>query len=243
MTLIKLHSTSSTNDYLKELSKKELLENFTTVITQKQENGKGQMGEKWETEEGKNLITSIFVKNIITNPEEIFHLNVATSVAVFETLQALNIPNIAIKWANDIMADSKKVCGILIENSFKPNGKIESIIGIGLNVNQTHFNNLPKASSLQNITNHTFDIELILSLILQKLKYNCTLILDNNTNLLWEKLHQNLFKINVPMAFQDCNQQKFMGIIKGVNQSGKLEVQLIDDSIKTFSVKEIQLLF
>ena len=65
----------------------------------------------------------------------------------------------------------------------------------------------------------------------------------NQQNVLWNKYHQNLFKINTPIAFEDSNKNQFMGIIQKVNYEGKLEVVLEDDSIKSFGVKEIQMLY
>ena len=65
MSVIKLSAIDSTNDYLKELSRNQIVENFTTVVTNKQTKGRGQMGAAWVSEEGKNLITSILIKDIL----------------------------------------------------------------------------------------------------------------------------------------------------------------------------------
>jgi BirA family biotin operon repressor/biotin-[acetyl-CoA-carboxylase] ligase len=243
MNLIKLDAIDSTNDFLKEMSKKQIVENFTTVVAKTQTKGKGQMGSKWDSESGKNLIMSVLIKDILKNTDEIFHLNVAIALSVIQLLEDLNLPKLSIKWANDIMSDNKKLCGILIENSFKSDNKIESIVGIGLNVNQKAFESLPKASSLAVVMDKEFELDLILEQLIFQIKKNCSLILSNQSAVLWNQFHQYLFKINVPMAFEDANQKRFMGIIQGVSNEGMLELLLEDDSIMTYGIKEIQMLY
>jgi BirA family biotin operon repressor/biotin-[acetyl-CoA-carboxylase] ligase len=243
MKLIKLGAIDSTNDYLKSLSSKNVLENFTVITAQSQHKGRGQMGASWISEAGKNLIMSVLVKDVLKNADEIFHLNVAVALAVIQSLAECNLPNLSIKWPNDIMSDNKKVCGILVENSFKSDSKIESIVGIGLNVNQTSFDNLPKASSMASIMSKEFDLDTIVESIIFHIKQNCNLILSNQAYKVWNDFHRYLFKINVPIPFEDVNQNRFMGIIQGVTNDGKLEVLLEDDSVKTYGIKEIQLLY
>lgn len=243
MSVIKLSAIDSTNDYLKVLSKNQILKNFTVVVTDKQTNGKGQMGATWISEEGKNLIMSVLIKEMLQDVEAIFHLNVAIALSLFEVLNETKVPNLSIKWPNDIMSDHKKIAGILIENSIKSDGKIESVVGIGLNVNQLNFENLPKASSMAVVSNSEFDLEELLHKIIFQIKKNCGYILTNQTDNLWKKYLENLFKISVPMAFEDANQNKFMGIIQGVTLNGLLQIKLEDDSVKTFGIKEVQMLY
>jgi len=243
MNVIKLDAIDSTNGFLKEMSRSQIVENFTVVTTKNQTKGKGQMGATWETESDKNLIMSILVKEILNDIDEIFHLNVAIALSVIKALAPLNLPKLSIKWPNDIMAENKKIGGILIENSFKSDNNIESIIGIGLNVNQINFDNLPKASSLCLLKKQEFDLNEILEKLVFQIKKQCSVLLSNQHDFLWKEYHKNLFKLNTPIAFSDHENNQFMGIIQGVNYEGRLEVLLNDDSIKTFGVKEIQMLY
>jgi BirA family biotin operon repressor/biotin-[acetyl-CoA-carboxylase] ligase len=243
MNLIKLDAIDSTNDFLKELSKKQVVENFTVVVAKNQTKGKGQMGSTWNSESGKNLIMSVLVKDVLKDVDEIFHLNVAMALSVIQVLEELNLPKLSIKWPNDIMSDSKKLCGILIENSFKSDSKIESVVGIGLNVNQNTFDNLPKATSMSVVMHHEFDIDVVLNRMIFYIKKNCSIILSNQEDKLWNDFHKYLFKINVPMPFEDVHQNRFMGIIQGVTDEGKLRLLLEDDSIQTYGIKEIQMLY
>lgn len=163
MKLIKLDAIDSTNDFLKALSSQDELENFTTVTAENQTKGKGQMGGKWKAEAGKNLIMSVLVKDFLFDNEKVFDLSVVVSLAVSEVLKFLNIPDICIKWPNDILSYNKKLVGILIENTIKSDGRIVSVVGIGINVNQTDYTEFPNASSLAVISGKSFNKEEIAS--------------------------------------------------------------------------------
>lgn len=242
MQLIKLDAIDSTNEFLKGLSSNQLLENFTVVTAENQTKGKGQMGAIWNSEPSKNLIMSVLVTDFVTDINQIFDINIVVSVSIIQVLQDLNIPELSIKWPNDIMSYNKKIGGILIENSIKSDGSINSIVGLGLNVNQMNFENLPKASSLALICNATFDKEEILLKIIENLQQNVELWF-HNSDYFWSFFANRLFKKGVPMPFEDQNQQNFMGIIQGVSPIGKLEILLEDDSISEFDIKEIQMLY
>lgn len=242
MHIIKLSATDSTNDYLKQLHKEKSLNNYTVVTTLSQTQGKGQMGTQWVSESGKSLTFSVLVKNITAGNNSIFDYNVAVAVSIVHVLQALEIPNLNIKWPNDILAENKKLGGILIENSVKADGTIDSIIGIGLNVNQEDFSSLPLASSLKNVAHNTFDLDELLLQLVHQLESNLNQ-LSAQKQTFWKTYTQHLFKINIPMAFEDQKQNRFMGIITGVTSEGKLSVMLEDDSTQQYGLKEIKLLY
>ncbi|WP_395045010.1 biotin--[acetyl-CoA-carboxylase] ligase [Flavobacterium sp.] len=243
MKIIKLSAIDSTNDFLKDLSKNEALENFTIVVAQEQTKGRGQMGSSWSSEIGKNLIMSVLIKNVLVDITEIFHLNVAISCAIIKVLNEIDVPKLSIKWPNDIMSEQNKIAGILIENSIKSDNTIESIVGIGFNVNQKNFENLPNASSISTIMKKDFDLDDLMHKIIIQIKKNCGLILSKQTSVLWQDYHFNLFKIGVPTAFENVNKIQFMGIIQKVNNDGLLQVILEDDTIVVFGIKEVKMLY
>ncbi|MEW5675862.1 biotin--[acetyl-CoA-carboxylase] ligase [Flavobacterium enshiense] len=243
MNIIKLDAIPSTNDFLKEKLSKQFVENFTVAVAENQTDGRGQMGAKWENESGKNLTFSVLVKDLLLEIHSIFNLNVTVAVSIAEALNTFQIPNLSIKWPNDILAENKKIGGILIENSIKSNGEIFSIIGIGLNVNQKEFEGLPQAGSLFTVVEKEFDKEEVLKVILEKLKQNIASLQSGNQSHFWILYDQFLFKKGVPMPFEDANGFRFMGIIQKVNEVGKLEILLEDDSIRQFDIKEVQMLY
>jgi len=242
MKLIKLDAIDSTNEFLKGLTSSQEVENFTVVTAETQTRGKGQMGAVWLSEPSKNLIMSVLVKGFLLEGNRIFDVNIAVSVSIIQALETLNIPELRIKWPNDIMSYNKKVGGILIENSIKSNGTIISVVGLGLNVNQTDFENLPKGSSLALICNTTFDKEAILVNIVSKLEQNIQ-TWNQNKESLWGGYIAKLFKKGIPMPFSKGNQQNFMGIIQGVSSVGKLQILLEDDAVSEFDLKEVQMLY
>ncbi|TDO72698.1 BirA family biotin operon repressor/biotin-[acetyl-CoA-carboxylase] ligase [Flavobacterium chryseum] len=243
MKLIKLDAIDSTNDFLKALASKDELDNFTVVTAENQTKGKGQMGAKWESESGKNLIMSALVKDFLFSNEEVFNLSIITSLAVIETLKTLDIPNLCIKWPNDIMSYNKKVGGILIENTLKSDGRIVSVVGIGLNVNQTNFEHLPNASSLAVIAGSDFDKNILPVLIIDKIKQKIELW-ETNSAIFWQEYFNSLFRKGVPMPFKNQSSgQNFMGIIQGVSPIGKIQILLEDDSVNEFDIKEVQMLY
>ena len=152
MKIIKLNTIDSTNSFLKELAQSSSLEDYTSVVANDQTNGRGQMQHSWISEPNKNLTFSIFttLKSLLIQHQS--YLNFATALALFEVLNDLKVPNLAIKWPNDIMSGHYKLCGILIETTYSKQKIKSTIIGIGLNVNQENFpTHIPHANSLKNI--------------------------------------------------------------------------------------------
>ncbi|TDD77432.1 biotin--[acetyl-CoA-carboxylase] ligase [Flavobacterium caseinilyticum] len=242
MKLIKLDAIDSTNEFLKGLSNEQEIDNFTVVTAENQTKGKGQMGSVWTSEASKNLTMSILVKDFIMDISQLFTLNIAVSVAVISVLESYKIPDLSIKWPNDIMSYNRKIGGILIENTIKSNGTIISIVGLGLNVNQINFENLPKASSLAVICNVNFNKEELLFSICDAIEKNVKLCRYNSTQL-WSDYSNKLYKKGLPMPFSDQKNQNFMGIIQGVSSQGKLQVLLENDSVEEFDIKEIHMLY
>lgn len=241
MNIIKLDAIDSTNEYLKQLISNKLHQNYTVVTANFQTNGKGQMGSTWSSEAGKNLTMSILVQDVLNNSQDMFYFNMAVALSVQEVLKSYDVSNTSIKWPNDIMSGKNKLGGILIENLIKQDGTISSIIGIGLNVNQTNFDGLPNATSVFNVLGTTIDLDDLMLKIVVKIQYYSQNLFHQKREIL-EKYHQNLFRIGMPSAFEDQSGNRFMAIIKNVSTDGKLIIQLEDDSFKSFGVKEIKML-
>ncbi|MBT8271042.1 MAG: biotin--[acetyl-CoA-carboxylase] ligase [Bacteroidia bacterium] len=243
MDIIKLNAIDSTNSYLRQLCTTQELQDLTVVMTKLQLNGRGQMGTTWYSEAGKNLTCSVF-KAIDGLPlDQSFAVSMVTSLAMIRTLKRFNIPRLRIKWPNDILSENLKICGILIENVTK-NYRIEaSILGIGLNVNQTFFSDLPQATSLKNITGNIFDLEELLMSIQEDLKFYFNRFKGSSFEAIKLEYEDILFRRGKPSTFRDGSGEQFPGFIKGVDGSGNLIVRLEDDLIQTFGLKEIQLLY
>lgn len=243
MPIIKLSAIDSTNTYLKTLCAEMPVEDYTAVIAEHQTQGRGQMGSVWSSEASKNLTFSVF-KNLLDFPVEYsFYISMVASLAVVKALELCVIPKLNIKWPNDILAENKKVCGILIENTIKQGKLANTIVGIGLNVNQTTFEDLPKASSLQLITGKTFDKDVLVDKITEQLKHYFQMLERSEFDVLKEDYESYLFRKNKPSTFKDAEGSLFLGIIKSVSSTGMLQVLLEDDVVKEFDLKTITLLY
>lgn len=243
MRIIKLNAIHSTNDYLRSLSSTMNCDDFTVVTTKKQTKGKGQMGSSWASVEGKNLTFSVFKRDLNLPIEDHFILSVITSLAIHKSLQTYKLKGLAVKWPNDILAENTKLCGVLIENVIK-NGKIDSsIIGIGLNVNQTDFEQLPKASSLKKQTGIHYDLDELLAMILKNLVLYFNTYTEKGKEFLFELYNNILFRKEKPSTFKTAEGIMCVGIIKKVIDSGQLEILFEDNEIRYFRLKEIQLLY
>ena len=243
MHIIKLSATDSTNSYLRNKCIKELVADYTVIVADHQTKGRGQVGTKWTSEAGKNLVFSVFKSLKSLNIEHPFYISMITSLSIENALKKANIPHLKIKWPNDILSDNQKICGILIENVFKKNSLNSTIIGIGLNVNQTQFNDLPNASSLKLKTGINYDLNELLITILNELKSYFYLYENGELFAIKQEYESKLFRINKPSTFKKTDDTLFSGYIKGISNSGKLNILIEDNINQEFDLKELQLLF
>jgi BirA family biotin operon repressor/biotin-[acetyl-CoA-carboxylase] ligase len=243
MPIIKVDAIDSTNSFLKKLNGKQFIEDFTVVVAKHQTQGRGQMGANWVSESSKNLTFSVFVDVSAYSLNTPFYLSMATALAVRAALSTLLIPKLNIKWPNDILSRNKKLCGILIENVIKKAHIQHAVIGIGLNVNQTVFTNLPKASSLRNVTGRNYNLDKVLEILITALKQNFSVLKAGQHEQIKLLYETHLFRKHKPSTFKDAEGNLFSGIIKGVSSQGALLVLLENQVIKAFTLKELTLLY
>ena len=209
------------------------------VTANYQTGAKGQRGKSWESSKSDNLLISVVIEpNILTKDQ--FLLSKCVALALYDLL-ALYTDDISIKWPNDILVDKQKIAGILIQNIFKGNAITHSVIGVGVNVNQTKFKAYsPQATSLKLLLNKTFDISIIQEELLKCLAERIKQLRNGADQ---EKEYLSSLFLNNKVASFESDGQQFMGIIKGVSQSGKLHIQLEDDSVTVFDNQEVKFLF
>ncbi|REE08579.1 BirA family biotin operon repressor/biotin-[acetyl-CoA-carboxylase] ligase [Winogradskyella pacifica] len=243
MYIIKLNAIDSTNTYLKDLSTVALPIDYTVVVAELQTKGRGQMGAKWKAESGKNLTASVFKRLPYFSITEQFYISMAVSLALIKALRTFKIPQLRIKWPNDILSADTKLCGILIENVIKNNNLQGSIIGFGLNVNQKFYNNLPQASSMSLVSGVIYNKDEVLSEVLKQLKIHFDLLESKQFLEIKTEYESLLFRKNKPSTFRTSKNDSFSGIIQGVTENGQLQVWTEDGVIKTFDLKEIKLMY
>ena len=163
--IVHIVETDSTNHWLKEHGEGEMV-----VVADYQTAGRGCGTNTWESERGKNLLFSALIHPNQIPASHQFHISMAVSVAISEALEQY-IGDVSIKWPNDIYWRNGKICGILIEQTLKGTLIKESIIGVGLNVNQRIFrSDAPNPVSLWQITAQETDRDALLSDILSRLR-------------------------------------------------------------------------
>ena len=240
MKLIKLNAIDSTSEYIKKnrdfFSEKELC-----VLTFNQTKGKGQRGNTWVSEPGSNLCISFYFSDLNINIEDIFNLNMLVSLNIIDILDSLFLKNLKIKWPNDILAENKKISGILIE-TFSKNKMIKDIIvGIGINVNQIDFNDLINATSMSLIMNKKYDLNILYKLFLEKFKSFSDEVKNINSSEIKLNYLNYLYGINTLKKFE-VNNLIFDAKISDVNKKGELILD-IDGVIKEFNNQEIKLIY
>lgn len=234
-SLIYFDNCSSTQDEIIDfINTRHFTEGFLAVYTYNQTKGRGQYGNTWEIFPNENLAFSFAIKTKNISVSDIL-FNYYTAILIRDFIANLTKTNVKIKWPNDLILKNKKICGMLFEKKGD-----YLIVGIGINILQENFKNLPKAGSIITQTGLEFDLktfaESLHTYVFEKLIQN-----QLPENIL-EIYNVHLFKRNEVSVFQkDHSRQN--GIIQYADESGNLWIELEKDGLKKFFHKEIELLY
>lgn len=238
---IKLSSVDSTNNFLKNLlSNSEPLAEGTVIMADEQFSGRGQQQTQWQSEPGKNLTFSCYLRPIFLNATQQFYLNMAVCLGVYSAFKSLYDVELDIKWPNDIYYKDKKLGGILIENVLQGIQIKQSIIGIGLNINQEQFPTEleVKATSLYQILQTDVQIMPILQELCKQIEVHYFKVKEGKFS--WLKKHylQKLYRFNVASYYRQ-NEEIVLAKIVDVQENGQLILNL-DDRMISVGFKEIE---
>jgi|SRR5690606_9364402 len=242
MTIHKISATGSTNSLLKRMLKQEKLPDNFVLLAEHQTSGRGQMGATWQSQKGRSLTFSVLKLIDSLEIDHRFYISKVVSLSVFETLKSYDVPELKIKWPNDILSANKKMCGILIENIIQRQEIKTCILGVGINVNEASFNQLPNAASMKMQTGNEFALQPVLERFIERLNVYWQWIEKKEYSKIDTLYQESLYRLNQVSVFEDTEGQKFNGIIKGVTAEGKLMVTDENESLLTFDLKEIKLL-
>lgn len=233
-----LKETDSTNNHLRRLLDKEQLPEGSLVVTDFQTAGKGQVGNSWESEAGMNLMFSILLYPDFIPANRQFLISQIASLSVKETLDAYT-DFIQVKWPNDIYWKDRKICGMLIENDLSGQLLYCSIIGIGLNLNQSLFrSNAPNPISLTQITGKRYDREEVLNRFLRIFfQYYCLLLQEKEEEVRTAYM-QALYHGEGYHRYRD-GQGQFEAHIQAIEPTGHLILQLRDGEQRRYAFKEV----
>lgn len=236
--LIYVPECHSTNDLAAQMVLQPSAHEGTVIISDKQTKGRGQRGNRWLTEPGKNLTFSIILKPSFLAPSQQFFLTMVISLGVYDLIRSsLNQKHAFIKWPNDLMIDQKKVCGILIENQLRGNEIVHSVAGIGLNVNQEKFS-LPSATSLAQMMNKQFDLPPLLEELLENIEARYLMLRNGKVKELRRAYVDAMYWKDELHTFSSQG-NTFKGMIKGIHSNGKLVISTGEEEL-AFDIKEIE---
>lgn len=238
--LIRLKEVDSTNTFLRDaLSKSTPFLDGTVILAEKQFAGRGQSGNSWQSEEGKNLTFSILLNPSFLQVEQQFELNKAISLALNDVLYKYFNGKAHIKWPNDLYIDNKKIGGMLIENIIQGSRIKHAIVGIGLNVNQSQFpDNLKNISSFKQELHQDYDLMGILSEICSSVEARYLQLRAGAFEKLDKEYLQKLYLMHQWSLFKFDGRIE-SGKILGVSAIGQLLLETTEGQ-KKFNNKEIE---
>ena len=242
IALEKLRETSSTNDYLARLCKESKAKEFYTVMAESQTNGKGQRGNSWESEAGKNLTFSIVLYPTALEANKQFCLSMLAALACHEALDNYT-DGFSIKWPNDIYWKDKKIGGILIENELEGKYIVQTIIGIGLNINQDVFrSNAPNPVSLKQILGAEIKIEEVMMKVVHGIVGGYRQ-LENHFDITLQTIgilyRKHLYRHKGMFPYRDA-QGEFLAEYQKVEPDGHLILKDEQGTLRRYAFKEVE---
>lgn len=227
----------STNDTALQMIREKRAKEGTIVICENQTRGKGQRGNSWISEPGKNLTFSLVLRPLFMDISEQFYLNMTISNSIRKLLQDY-VPNLQVKWPNDLVVPGfGKIGGILIENTFSGEGWENAVIGVGLNVNQLNFSS-ERATSLHALAGNQINLEELFRLLITQIEQGYIQLKKGKWQEIKAEYLHHLF-LRDRLAKFSSNKSEFYGIIKGISSEGKLEIRLQNGDHVFFGLKEV----
>lgn len=225
---IHVRETASTNSHLSRLAAH--LPDATVLYTHRQTAGRGQKGNSWEAEPGKNITLSLLIKQPDVAVRDQFLISEATSLAVVDVVGEMGV-HATVKWPNDIYFGDKKLGGILIEHSLSGNAIAHTIVGLGLNVNQTVFvSDAPNPVSLAQLTGTEYDLDTIMRQLGERITKFCHFGSNDERQALHTRYLSRLYRndgCEHPFALPDGT--TFMATIVDVGRDGMLTLKHSND--------------
>lgn len=235
-----VEEAESSNSLAMEWIGKQTMPEFSIIWVKNQTKGRGQGNNSWHSKPNENITISMIVYPVFLKPENFFFLSKITAIATHKLIHSF-AKNTYIKWPNDIYVNNKKIAGILIENKMSQTQLQASVIGVGINVNQSSFpENIPNPTSLFLETKETFSIELIISEWQKCFIEYYQLLISESFEEIDSLYHQHLYMKNKTVHLLTNKNQTIVGSIQKVNNAGELVVQVNNQQLR-FSIGEVDL--
>ncbi len=240
--ILHLDQVDSTNLMLGQLSREKPLVNGFVVWAEEQTAGRGQMGSSWQSRKSENLTFSIYIQWDNFPVDEQFLFQQMISLSLVYILESYGIKDLLVKWPNDIYCGDEKIAGILVENSLCGSIIESSIIGIGLNVNQTDFSGFDrKVTSMVKKLNSAVDRSMLIQKITSDLLFKSKAILKNKA-IYQESYLEQLYHADAVYWYMDAKKNRFQAKIQGIDSIGRLILKKLDGTENAYALKEITFL-
>ena len=231
----------STNILALEMLGNEQISEGTVFSTFAQTDGRGQINNKWESEPQKNLSLSIVLKPEFLPVQKYFLLTQAIALGVYDFIRLYVSKEVWIKWPNDIYIGKEKIAGILIQNTIQANQFQYSVVGIGININQTVFkSDPPNPTSIFLQTGKEIPLWSCIEYLCKYLENRYLQLKSNQYDTLREDYHEVLYQINEWHFFEKEN-TRFEGKITRVLDDGFLQMET-ENGLELFNFKEVKFL-
>jgi BirA family transcriptional regulator, biotin operon repressor / biotin---[acetyl-CoA-carboxylase] ligase len=217
-----LDTVDSTNNYAMAMVRAGMAKHGMAIFAREQTAGKGQRGKSWQTQPGQNIALSLILKTDALRADQQFCLSMCIALAVNDFIKEYTGGETAIKWPNDLYWRDRKAGGILIENVFKGTKWKWAVVGIGININQTHFDKLlPNPVSLSQITGNTYDVIALAKQLHGIVIKRITSLPNAAVDEIVREYNGSLYKLNQQVRLKKEN-AVFKTTIKGVSKLGQL---------------------
>lgn len=243
-TIHHFESLPSTNDYATQLLSKSNPSVGTAISTYNQTQGKGQHDSIWESSANQNLTLSILLQPTFLLPKHQFWLSQAVALAVRDFVaDFVTKKRVFIKWSNDIYIEDEKISGILIQNIISGSTIAHSILGIGININQTNFsfNSHRKATSLAKVNNEVFNLDELRQHLFWHIEVRYLQLKQNKIHKIQTDYMDHLYKYQISHQYELPNGEQFTGFIQGITPFGNLVINR-NGELLTFGIKEVKFL-
>ena len=228
--------TASTNDDARDEKYRE----GDVVWADFQTAGRGQRGHEWHSRKGENLTFSVVLEPRFVPIAEQFSVSEVVALSLVDMLTEYGI-EAKIKWTNDIYVGDKKLVGILIEHSLAPDSLRRTVVGVGINVNQTEFDAaLPNPVSMAQLLGKELDAEAVLKCFLNHLQRNYELLRSGGKAELHDRYNGLLYRKNEYHTYALPSGERFSAKIVGTAPSGALRLENESGESKDYLFKEVE---
>lgn len=242
---ILLDEVGSTQTYALDLIRTGKINHGTVISCLHQSEGRGRMDKNWNSDKSRNL-TASFILNELQTISGLLpgHLSMIAALSVTHAIKTFIQDPIRIKWPNDIICNSKKLAGILITNQWRGSTLESSVLGIGININQTQFDLAPQAGSIKMIISSDLNQDKVMQALIEQLNHWYGILLKSDLQLIRQEYHQSLYgygyMIDVLMAKENkMNRAEVLEVLP----DGKIKLEFMDKTNGIFDLDEIKIIF